>query len=444
MKTAISLKKIVLLLGDVLALYVSLLLMLYLRYGGDFVNQLRDSHLLPFSILFSFWLIIFYIVGAYEFHRPQSSLEFSSTLVAALGANFALAILFFYFLPAFGIAPKTNLFLFMLIFAVVEVAWRKYFKLLAVWWPPVRLALLGKSPAALEVEYFLTATPQFGYRVVTRIADEKDFLAHKDDLREVLRRENVEAIIVPRQLRHKSGFAKNFMELLNSGLEVVDLAEFYEAVFRRVPLEEIEEGWFLENVPRRRFYEAIKNFTEFILAILLTIILSPLALLLAILVKISSPGPVVYSQARVGRYGREFMLRKFRSMVLDAERGGPQWSAVRDERSTAIGQILRLTHLDEVFQLTNILQGELAFVGPRPERPEIASKLREQISYYETRSLIKPGLTGWAQINHRKDAAVEDVKLKLQYDLYYLKNRSFVLDMAILLKTLRMFFINPQ
>ena len=131
-------------------------------------------------------------------------------------------------------------------------------------------------------------------------------------------------------------------------------------------------------------------------------------------------------------------------MRKDAEKDGPQWAAVKDDRSTWVGQVLRFTHLDELPQLWNIIKGQLSFVGPRPERPEFVEILRKEVPYYETRLLVKPGLTGWAQIHHRKDATVEDVTRKIQFDLYYLKNRSMILDLAILLKTLRLFVSNPK
>jgi lipopolysaccharide/colanic/teichoic acid biosynthesis glycosyltransferase len=131
-------------------------------------------------------------------------------------------------------------------------------------------------------------------------------------------------------------------------------------------------------------------------------------------------------------------------MREDAEAHGPQWAAQNDSRTTPIGRVLRASHLDEFAQLWNIFRGDLSFIGPRPERPEIVARLKNEVPYYEVRTLVKPGVTGWAQIHHRADLTVDDVKEKLAYDIYYLKNRSFVLDLAIILKTIKAFFVNPR
>jgi lipopolysaccharide/colanic/teichoic acid biosynthesis glycosyltransferase len=146
----------------------------------------------------------------------------------------------------------------------------------------------------------------------------------------------------------------------------------------------------------------------------------------------------------VGEKGKEFMLYKFRTMRMDAEKDGAQWATKNDRRTTPIGGFLRASHLDELPQLWNIIRGDLSFVGPRPERPEFVAKLEARIPYYEARLFIKPGITGWAQIHHRADLTDEDVVEKLQYDIYYLKNRSPILDWAIILKTIKLLFVNPE
>jgi lipopolysaccharide/colanic/teichoic acid biosynthesis glycosyltransferase len=214
---------------------------------------------------------------------------------------------------------------------------------------------------------------------------------------------------------------------------------------RKLPLADLEETWFLENIESAgQFYDPLKRAGEFLAAIAMIIVLLPLEALIALLVLITSRGPAIYKQVRVGKNGETFTLYKFRTMRQDAEKQGAQWATKKDPRATPIGKVLRASHLDELPQLMNIIRGELSFVGPRPERPEWVGKLKEQIPYYETRLLVKPGVTGWAQINHPADTDLEDVKQKLQYDIYYLKNRSLVLDLAIVVKTFKAFFVNPN
>jgi len=163
----------------------------------------------------------------------------------------------------------------------------------------------------------------------------------------------------------------------------------------------------------------------------------PIALLTAILIKLDSPGPVFYRQERVGKNGKPFTLMKFRSMVVDAEKGGPVWASTSDDRATRVGRIIRKIRIDEIPQFWSILRGEMSFVGPRPERPHFVSQLAQEIPYYEQRHLIAPGLTGWAQIKYPYGASIEDARQKLQYDLYYIKNQSLVLDAIILFETIK-------
>jgi exopolysaccharide biosynthesis polyprenyl glycosylphosphotransferase len=163
----------------------------------------------------------------------------------------------------------------------------------------------------------------------------------------------------------------------------------------------------------------------------------PLALLTAMLIKLESPGPVLYRQERVGKNGRPFTLMKFRSMRVDAEKNGPVWAQDGDDRTTRVGRIIRKIRVDEIPQFWNILKGEMNFVGPRPERPHFVSQLAREIPYYEQRHMIEPGLTGWAQIKYPYGASIEDARQKLQYDLYYIKNQSLTLDAAILFETVK-------
>jgi lipopolysaccharide/colanic/teichoic acid biosynthesis glycosyltransferase len=163
----------------------------------------------------------------------------------------------------------------------------------------------------------------------------------------------------------------------------------------------------------------------------------PIALLTAIFIKIDSPGPVFYKQERVGKNGRTFVLMKFRSMRVDAEKEGPVWASKYDDRTTRIGRIIRKIRVDEIPQFWNILRGEMNFVGPRPERPHFVAQLAEEIPYYEQRNLIAPGLTGWAQIKYPYGASIEDARQKLQYDLFYIKNQSLILDAIILFETIK-------
>jgi len=163
----------------------------------------------------------------------------------------------------------------------------------------------------------------------------------------------------------------------------------------------------------------------------------PIVIVTAILIKIDSRGPVFYKQERVGKNGHPFVLAKFRSMRVDAEKAGPVWASKDDDRTTRVGRLIRKVRIDEIPQFWNILKGEMNFVGPRPERPHFVAQLAEEINYYEQRHLIEPGLTGWAQIKYPYGASIEDARQKLQYDLFYIKNQSLILDAIIMFETIK-------
>ena len=248
---------------------------------------------------------------------------------------------------------------------------------------------------------------------------------------------------MPRHLKHNSNFTNELYRLLSQGVEIHDLANFYELVMRKIPLADVDETWFLDHlVNRSKFYSQLKRAGEVLLAILLQIALLPFELIIALITKITSPGPALYKQIRVGKNDKEFALYKFRTMRIDAEKNGAQWSGTEDNRVTPFGKLLRRTHFDELPQLINVIKGDLSFVGPRPERPEFVTILKEKIPYYDIRHIVQPGVTGWAQINYRYGASVEDAYEKLQHEIYYIKNRSIILDLAIIIKTIRSVFIN--
>jgi exopolysaccharide biosynthesis polyprenyl glycosylphosphotransferase len=181
----------------------------------------------------------------------------------------------------------------------------------------------------------------------------------------------------------------------------------------------------------------VKRALDVVLAIAGLALLAPFAVVIGIVIKLESRGPVFYSQKRVGRDGRIFTCWKFRSMRSDAESSGPQWAAKDDARVTRFGRILRRTRIDEFPQMWNVLRNEMSFVGPRPERPFFVDELRKRIPFYMERLLVKPGLTGWAQINYQYGASVADALTKLQHDLYYIKNLSIWLDLLILVRTVK-------
>jgi len=227
---------------------------------------------------------------------------------------------------------------------------------------------------------------------------------------------------------------------LDSGVTFDHLASVYEEYTGKIAVENLRPSWliFSEGFRKTRLLATTKRMLDVAFSAAGLVVGAPIMLLVAVAVRTTSPGPVLYHQRRVGRHGREFIAHKFRTMRDDAESAtGPVWSMANDTRVTPVGGFLRRTRLDEMPQLWNVLLGDMSFVGPRPERPEFVRQLSERIPYYGQRHVIKPGLTGWAQVRYTYGASVEDAIEKLQYDLYYIKNLSIALDFVIVLETIK-------
>lgn len=224
------------------------------------------------------------------------------------------------------------------------------------------------------------------------------------------------------------------------GFKVTDSTSFIEQETGAVDLQSVSPSWLIFSDGfggGGRFDLAIKRSFDILASSLLLALSLPILILTALAVKLTSPGPVFYRQERVGQYGRTYMVMKFRSMRSDAEKDGPVWARQNDDRVTLVGRFIRKTRIDEIPQIFNVLRGHMSFVGPRPERPVFVEELSHKIPYYSERHQVKPGITGWAQINYPYGASVEDARQKLQYDLYYIKNYSIFLDFLILVQTLR-------
>jgi sugar transferase (PEP-CTERM system associated) len=253
-----------------------------------------------------------------------------------------------------------------------------------------------------------------------------------------LRRQRIWGVIVTSAAR-ASLAQEELLRCKDAGIHFFTDIEFREQQLRRIDFNHIAPDWmlFAAGLSCGPVQRAIRRAGDVLIALALMVLTLPVMLLTVLMIRLDSPGPVLYRQQRVGLHGRPFMLLKFRSMRVNAEAGGPAWAARRDSRVTRVGQFIRRTRIDELPQLLCVLRGEMGFVGPRPERPHFVDQLAETIPFYRDRSCVKPGLTGWAQVNFPYGASIEDARQKLAYDLYYVKHRSLFLDMLILFATVR-------
>ena len=429
-------KKITILLGDILILYGALILTLIFRYGPNYFRESFYAHLKPFSIIFVIWLVTFYLADLYKEKRLRISPATIQVFILAIIISVTSSVILFYLFPSFfKMTPKTNLAIFALVFGILNIGWRIILVKIYIsgGWRN-RLLLIGDSPIIDELINYLKNNPQIGYDVAAQKSE--------NDISQIIAKNKINTIVIQTYLKKDRKIIKIFYQLLPSKIAIVDLITFYETIFQKLPLKELDESWFIDKITtRRHLYDAIKRLIDICLSLFLIIIFLPLILIIAILTKLSSrQGPVIYKQERIGVNNKPFTLYKFGTMQVDE---GPLWTTENDKRLTWFGKILRYSHLDEIPQLYNILKGDISFIGPRAERRELV-ELYKQLPYYEIRHIIKPGLTGWAQLNYKPSASLEEAREKLQYDIYYIKNRSLVLDLLILLRTVRYLFISPR
>ncbi len=279
--------------------------------------------------------------------------------------------------------------------------------------------------------------------VLTNHIPRSQYLGSFDQLFEVVESQRINTIAVCMEDRRSTLPVHTLLDLKAMGITIVDGHELYEERTGRLSIDLLHPGAlvFSTGFRRRLLSMGIKRLIDITGAGIGLLLLLPIVLIVGLLIKIDSPGPAFYRQIRVGLRGHPFMIWKFRSMCQDAEKTGPRWAEPRDPRISRMGRWLRKLRLDEIPQLINVLRGEMSLVGPRPERPVFVQQLRGAIPYYDIRHTVQPGITGWAQIQFRYGASEEDAHTKLQYDLYYVKNLSVVLDLRILLRTIRVILL---
>ncbi len=442
-------KKLTLLVTDIVTLYGALALVLLVRYTTDWHTQ-WSAHAMPFTILFSVWLLSFYITNLYDPRVLRTGREFYTRLGQAITVAAVCSVVFFYLIPYYGITPKLNLVLFIVAFTALAAGARTLANTVLASGSKKQVLIVGTSEESLAVARYIKENPQLGWSVRALVHVRQQSLPLSDtgpwvvlddqtDLAAFIADNHIDTVVISPQAYDSTHVIDMLYGALAEQVDFASLAPFAESLTGTVPVGAISQQWFLENIAEnsKKPFEKAKRVMDIAAAVILgipTLILVPLV---ALATKLTSPGPVFFRQTRTGRNGRPFQILKFRTMRTDAEQGtGAVWASENDPRVTPIGTFLRTTRFDELPQCWNILRGEMSLVGPRAERPEFDHKLAAQIPFYWERYLIKPGATGWAQINYPYGSSSQDSLRKLEYDLYYLRHRSFALDLEIILKTI--------
>ena len=385
--------------------------------------------------------LCFYYNDLYDLTVVHSSRELLIRLLQAAGAASIIIALLYLVMPS--LAMGNGIFVSSLvIFLIAIIAWRLLFNRLASSSHlEERVLVVGGGAIARMVARQIQNQHDFGYRVVGFVTDHDtaqdahtaSALGAPEDIPQIVRDYSIDRIVVGLSDRRGRLPISELLQAKLSGVYVEDATTTYERLTGKILIDDLKPSWliFSDGFVVSRWTRFLKRAIDLVLA-------APFTLLTAIAVYLDSDGPILYCQERVGEHGRTFTVYKFRSMRMDAEKAGtPIWATDKDDRITRVGRFIRMTRLDELPQLWNVIRGDMSFVGPRPERPYFVEQLAKEIPYYQQRHSVRPGLTGWAQVKYRYGSTVEDAMEKLRYDLYYIKHLSIALDLSIVFDTVK-------
>ncbi len=427
---------LILALGDLALFILALFATLILRYGELPASDLVEAHALPFAIVFALSLVVFYIAGLYSraVHAARSSIPV--TILGSQVVNGLIAIILFYFIPNFSVTPKINLFIYLALSSAFIILWRLNTHSLMSLRRRNPALVIGSSPETDELVAEMARNPRIGLYCREKIGPEElstrliqsmessdqtfqYVVADLDDPR-------IEAVL-PELYRRFFGKAS-----------IIDLHELYEEVFDLIPLSRMDHAWIMSQISLSspRVYDAIKRVIDIVLSVFVGLAACIAYPFVAAAVKLEDGGSVLISQERVGKNGKPIRIHKFRSMQRNES---DKWVAEgSNNKVTKVGHFIRKTRIDELPQAVAILKGHMSLIGPRADVIGLAERLQKEIPYYSVRTIIPPGLTGWAQINQEKPPqSVEETRRRLSYDLYYITHRSLGLDLRITLRTMK-------
>ena len=453
MKYMYRFKQLILASGDLIAFFSGFLLSLITRSVALPSVAQVTSNMTLFFFVFLFWIVANYINGLYDLKLIRDAGLYKRIIQTSI-FSLAVGVIFFYITPNRYITPKTILILSVIFGYMFAYVWRViYNAVIGEKTLQTNIMFLGYSAETAELLNILRKETNLGYHVVALIDPEhlaktSDHPNIKiiDDINQIdtiAQTYHVTTIVTSPHLEMYEEITKKIYSLLFSTVSIIDLTSFYETLTGRIPPTTFSEGWFIKNIRSSEHivYDKLRRLTDIIAAIALGVVLLITSPIIIPLIHYTSQGPVIFRQKRIGKNGYIFWIYKFRTMYAlaadgSAETQGAQFAEKDDERITKIGKLLRKTRLDEIPQVWNLLKGDVTLIGPRPERPEIVQKLEAHMPYYALRHMVKPGITGWAAVHQHYTDTLETSLQKLQYDLYYIKNKSWLLDLSIILKTI--------
>ncbi|KAB2850099.1 MAG: sugar transferase, partial [Ignavibacterium sp.] len=452
-----SKEKILLLITDFITINLAWLVYSYIRLEtGWFALIIAPEFLLPMLVIYFYWLIIFTFVGMYRTWFALSRFDEISTLFKA--SFFGIFLLFFLifiddYLHNVATATRILIFiywgLFLFFVGSGRIIIRSVQRNLLIKGIGRRNGLIiGFNPKAKEVLDSVLTAPALGIDIKAFVAVNnenmgKDYKGIKventiDQLIGIINQFNVKEIIIALEKEDHDVLVDVISKTEGKNINLKIVPDLYEILSGQARTSQIYGMPLIDIMPELmpEWEKKLKRVIDLIISLLILVLSAPITILTAIAIKIDSKGPVLFKQERLGQNGKPFNVLKFRSMIQDAEKyTGPVWSQKDDPRVTRMGKFVRKVRIDEIPQMFNVLKGEMSLVGPRPERAYFVEKLSKEIPYYKRRLKVRPGITGWAQIKHKYDESIEDVKIKIKYDLFYIENMSLRMDFKILLRT---------
>ena len=430
----------VLFLGDIFAFSLALWVTLFLRLWAFPSLELLKSFVLPFSILFIVWVLVFFIAGLYEKHTSILRSRIPGIILNAHLSNILIAFLFFYFVPIFGIAPKTTLIIYLFISFGFIFLWRLYGINFFVSQKKYNAILVGSGEEMRELYDEVNRNDRYDlfFSSVVDLDNVENFDFEKEILNKISS-EDIETIVIDSRHKKVEPILSSFYNLIFSGVNFLEMNKVYEDIFDKLPLSTIKDGWFIENISTspKGVYDVLKRIMDITVSFILGVFSLIFYPFVWVAILLDDRGPLFIEQERVGKDNKKIKIVKFRTMTV---KDNIDFSNDSEKRITRVGNFLRKSRIDEIPQIWSVIKGDQSLIGPRPEIPELVKSYEEEISYYSVRHLIKPGLSGWAQIYHdnhpHHGLGVSQTKEKLAYDLYYVKNRSFMLDLKIALRTI--------
>jgi len=434
---------VTLVIGDLLAYVFSLILTLTIRYGAIPHRELLFTHLSAFWILFAISLIVNFSAGLYDKQTILIRGGGWGMLSRVQVANALISIVFFYFAPV-SIAPKANLFIYFIISTAVLFVWRLIMFPVVTVTKKQNAIIIGEGDDMDDLYDEVNDSARYGLIFNEKVAPQANASETVRAISETLKRTKSTVLVADFHNPTIESAMPFLYSLVFNGVQIFDASKMYASIFDRIPLSMVGDSWLVENsssvLGAHRLYDSVKRSMDIWIGGILGIISLVFYPFVYVAIKIEDKGPIFVMQERVGRDGKTVKFYKFRSMSGN-DQGVYGSGGTTSHKVTRVGRFIRTTRIDELPQLWSIVKGDLSLIGPRPEFPALVQVYEKEIPYYNVRHLVKPGLSGWAQIYHQAHphhaVATEETRDKLSYDLYYIKNRSLTLDIKIALRTIQ-------